>query len=359
MTDAVSPTSGSGRDLRLDLLRGLCVARMLLVHLGWSAGFFRWPFGLVTAAEGFFLLSGITLGRVGRRYAATGRASAFGWRLLRRAGWLWVANTLLVAAFHSLDGTCACPSGVLTAAFGDLPTWHRLLAFDQPSVLHVLPRYVVFLAVTPLVLAAIRAGAGVWIGALSVLLWLHTRNPYHAFRLPFFEGDASHFPVAAWQMLFVLGILLGHRRWGEDDSGRISRTAAAVGGGLALLFSWLERYGIPLLGAASVGWTDFWFGRPLLGPYRLLNLAAFGLLCWWAVDRWLGVIRRFTGWLLEPLGQRALAAFLLHAPVAWMIACLPASLHSPLATPLVAIAGLLLVLVLVRQPWVQRLLSPV
>ncbi len=359
MTETTSPSAAAGRDLRLDLLRGLCVARMLLVHLGWSFGFFRWPFGLVTAAEGFFLLSGITLGRVGRRYAATGRATAFGWRLLRRAGWLWFANTLLVLALRQLEGTCACPTGLFAMVFGDLSPVHQVLSFDQPSVLHVLPRYVVFLAVTPLVLAAIRAGAGVWVGALSALLWMHTRLPYHAFKLPYFETGDSNFPVAAWQLLFVGGILIGHRRWGEDDRGRVSATAAAAGALLALGFALLDHYGIPLLGAARPGRTDYWFGRPLLGPYRLLNLASLGLFCWWATDRWLAAIRRWAGWLLEPLGQRALAAFLLHTPVVWAVSCLPARLHGAWGQPLVACAGLLAVLVLVRRPAIQRLLSPV
>lgn len=332
---------------------------MLLVHLGWSLGFFRWPFGLLTAAEGFFLISGVTLGRVGRRYAATGRATAFGWRLLRRAGWLWIANTLLVVVLRQLDGTCACPSGVLTQFFDSLPGWQQILSLDQPSVLHVLPRYVVFLLATPLVLAAIRRGAGFWVGALSALLWMFSRMPYHSHRLPYLEGGASVFPVAAWQLLFVFGILIGHRRWGPGDDGKISHASAAIAGLLSLAFAFFNQLAIPALGATSAGWTDFWFGRPLLGPFRLLNLAAFGLLLWWAVDRWLEPIRRVAGWLLEPFGKRALSAFLLHTPIVWAIGCLPLAWLGTWTAPIAATVCTLVVLALIRSTTVQRLLNPV
>src|SRR6478672_2178664 len=58
------------RDLRLDLLRGFCVFAMVVDHIGGSSWLYtltggnRW---LVSAAEGFVFLSGLTMGLVYRQ----------------------------------------------------------------------------------------------------------------------------------------------------------------------------------------------------------------------------------------------------------------------------------------------------
>ena len=332
---------------------------MLLVHFGWLGGPLVWPFGVVSAAEGFFLLSGITLGRVGRRYAESGRARELSLRLLRRALWLLFANTLLVLALRKLDGSCACPEGVLASFWTETPRWLQIVSFDQPSVLHVLPRYALFLLLTPLVLAALRAGAGIWVGPLSALLWLGNRPIQGIFELPLLESGTTQFPAASWQLLFFVGVVAGHRRWGADDRGRLSAAAVAVAVVLAAGFVLLQQLAMPRLVATQLDFLFHFFGREYLGPLRLLNLLAFALVAWWVVDRWWPPISRWSGWLLQPLGQHALAAYLLHTPMVWALTCLPAGLRTPLATPAVAVVLLLLVLALVRLRPVQRILNPV
>ena len=63
-----SAGSGEGRDERLDLLRGFCLLKMVLSHLWPQPVDLQIAFGFVSAAEGFFLISGATTGIVfGRR----------------------------------------------------------------------------------------------------------------------------------------------------------------------------------------------------------------------------------------------------------------------------------------------------
>lgn len=355
-----SPVTSAGRDLRLDLLRGLCVARMILVHLGWNSVWIRWPFGLISAAEGFFLISGITLGRVGRRYTESGRAVELYRRLLFRAGWLWLANTALVVILRKLSGTCVSPPGELAWFWGDTPPWLQILSFDQPSVLHVLPRYVVFLAVAPLVLAALAAGKARWISVASIALWaLHLRFPGEL-RLPLLEGDRSDFPVAAWQLLFVGGMVLGYRRpAGATESPRPNATLA-LAAALAAGFAAFELFVAPALQATDPYEIFRAFGRAQLAPGRLLNLAALAVVLWYLTDRYFAPISRAAGWLLLPLGQNALAAFLLHIVISWPLHCITASAATPpWSVALLAWTSLLLVTSAVRQRWIVRFLAPV
>jgi hypothetical protein len=360
-SDRIAPDAPiSRRDPRLDLLRGLCVARMILVHFGWNSEWIRWPFGLITAAEGFFLISGVTLGKVGWRYAETGRASELTRRLLLRAGWLWLANTALVLLYRKLTGTCASPPGVLADFWRDTPRWQQILSFDQPAGLQVLSRYVVFLLLTPFVLAALRKGWKLPLVAASIALWAaHIAHP-RLFLLPFFESESAAFPLAAWQLLLVVGIAIGYRgEAGAPTRSRIAAVGLAAAFLLAALFVLLQQLGMERLAASYPDELYRFFGREILGPARLLNLAALAAVLWFLVTRFLAPLRRLSGWLLEPLGRQALAAYLLHVPAAWALFCVrggdvPGAVGTALAwISLLAISGL------VRISWLRRLLAPV
>ncbi len=82
-----------GRDLRVDLLRGLAVLAMVVDHLGGPSILYLLTGGnrfYTSAAEGFIVLSGLTVGLVYRRIAERqGLATAFR-RLLARAWTLYV-----------------------------------------------------------------------------------------------------------------------------------------------------------------------------------------------------------------------------------------------------------------------------
>src|SRR5688572_10329756 len=96
------------RDLRLDLLRGFCVFAMVVDHIGGSSWLYaltggnRW---LVSAAEGFVFLSGLTMGLVYREKVRRLGLRATTRLVLRRAVtlyWLTVVLTLIFTVLARL-----------------------------------------------------------------------------------------------------------------------------------------------------------------------------------------------------------------------------------------------------------------
>jgi hypothetical protein len=302
----------AGRDERLDLLRGLCLLKMVLTHLWPQPVDLQIAFGFVSAAEGFFLLSGATTGIVfGRRAEALGFATTAR-ALARRGAQLYLWNLALVCIFFAAETTRLLPYDQFhRAEFTPL----ALLRFNQPYFLQMLPRYALFLVLAPLALAALRAGRTALLVALSCGTWaavvLHGGRP----RLPWIEeGGSGAFLVLSWQLLFFVGMALGFHR---DRLGRLWRRLPAGVTSLLPAAGFLTFVAIGIAHAnGTLGWEPSrvaaLFGRDQLGPGRLLNLACAALFFFAVVDRLWKPIRAAFGWLLLPFGRHALYIFLAH-----------------------------------------------
>src|SRR6476661_8406612 len=112
------------RDLRIDLLRGFCVFAMIIDHIGGSSWLYaltggnRW---LVSAAEGFVFLSGLTMGLVYREKIRRAGLRAAAMAALRRAGTLYLLTVALTLIFTAL------------ARLTDWSLWtDRALAIGEP-----------------------------------------------------------------------------------------------------------------------------------------------------------------------------------------------------------------------------------
>ncbi|MEM9290734.1 MAG: OpgC domain-containing protein [Acidobacteriota bacterium] len=315
--------SASSRDLRLDLLRGLCLVKMVLEHLLPSplrqVG--DW-LGFVTAAEGFFFISGAVLGIVYRRRLSQQGLKSSSFALWERAAQLYIANLAFVFLFLSLELSQILPLNLFATDGGSSLSWSQVFSLDQPYYLHVLPRYVVFLAAAPIALFFLHRGWTAMVLALSVgihgIHWIIGPN----FHLPWLETPEAHFPSASWQLLFFVGMILGwHRPKVAQSFGRIK------GSPWALAFLCLGFLFFALLRGASVqGWTSlgphlpFWLDRQTLSYLRWVNLAIAFTFFFWIADRFWIPISRGAGWFLLPIGQNALYVFLLHIPIAFALA---------------------------------------
>jgi hypothetical protein len=354
MRPATSPAAG-GRDVRLDLLRGLFVALMIFGHLGWRELVPHSRIGFATLAEGFFALSGATLGVVAARHAAARRSREMDVRLLWRGLWLYGANLALVAAARALEGTRPYPAGYFRRYWLDTPELWTWLSFDQPSVLNVLPRYALFLLLAPLALAALRRGAHAAVLATSIALWAIDFMSDGALLLPGFESARAPYPSASWQLVFFVPMALAYPRPAAATGPRSSwRDRPALLAAAAVVVAAAE-IAVRFPGPAALG---AWVSRPLLGPLRVLNLLAAALVLRWLVSRYRAALERWTGWLLVPYGTAALPAFLLHAPVVWaFLAIRPLDTRADLRK--LAAAGVLLALLpVLRIPAVRRWLTP-
>ncbi len=214
------------RVVSVDGLRGVFLLLMTLAHLQGpiasqlgKANHHRISFA--DAAYGFVFLSGIVLGMYLTRLLAEGGSPGM-WDFVRR-------RLAIVYAFHVgtalslalLAVLVAAPSGRLTRFEGlGLQDFLDIgLLFSQPSLLTILPMYLVLIAIAPVCIGMFSTGRAAWVLGASALLWLLAQ-----FGLPQAAGVwaaetlnypyahyAGVFRVVAWQFIFVAGLFLGHR----------------------------------------------------------------------------------------------------------------------------------------------------
>src|SRR5205823_2105645 len=108
-----SPDASGKRDLRVDLLRGFCVFVMIVDHVGGQSS---WLYALtggnrffVSAAEGFVLLSGISMGLVHRGVIERTGIRAMLEKVFGRAWLLYALTVILTITFAAASGALGTP----------------------------------------------------------------------------------------------------------------------------------------------------------------------------------------------------------------------------------------------------------
>ncbi len=357
------------RDLRIDWLRGLAMTCVIINHSKMSSllSWFSYErFWVVTAAEVFVVLSGVVLGMVyGRRLARDGwLAVARG--LTRRALILYVSfiavtvSLLMISVtgvdVQSLAGGVDPLSDWVTNPRGmDIAAWRDLaLMRSGPWPFDIVGLYVWLVAAAVPCLLALQFAGWRPVLAVSWALYLAYRIAPHPLTSAEFEDV---FPIPAWQLLFVHGVVIGYYRDRVSAFVQARPTALPIGGAIAtaafLVFalcnpwsagpSWLHWHVI-----SPDRFSDLYsryFGLSNLGAGRLLNLAValplgYGVLtwCWKAASR-LAIV-------FVTLGQQSLSAFVLHVYALVILQHLPRPNNLWLNTfvqiaIVVAIAGLL------------------
>jgi enterochelin esterase-like enzyme len=327
--------SGS-RDLRLDLLRGMCVFAMVVDHVGGASWWYALTGGnrgAVSAGEGFVFLSGLVAGLVYSRKVLRSGLVATTWALLRRARLLYVVTVAMTLAFVFLevatdlqlwvdrstglgaDSLAAVVIGALTLRY----------AFHGSDILAI---YTILLCASPIVFYLLRAGHARWVLAGSWALWtLYALFPgsLEIWRIQ----NGIYFPIAAWQMLFVTGLVLGYSVVSAEQRGPLRWSSAirgaapyvAIAAVLMIAVGWLRAANpLEVLPAASFNptgleyerWATGIWDKVYLGPGRLAAFAALAVLCFGALTLFWQPIERVIGWLLLPLGAGSLQAYVSH-----------------------------------------------
>ncbi len=204
----------SGRDLRLDLFRGLALWLIFLDHI--PENVVNWftlrNYGFSDATEIFIFISGYTAAFVyGRAMRERGFIVSSA-RILRRAWQIYVAHiflfTIFMAEIAYVTSTFSNPLyaeemnilGFLKQP--DITIFQAMLLKFRPVNMDVLPLYIVLLLLFPPVLRILLwQPAYALIGAAIVyVLALH----YHI-NLPAYPNGEWFFNPFAWQLLFVFG----------------------------------------------------------------------------------------------------------------------------------------------------------
>ncbi len=213
----------------LDGFRGFFLVFMGVAHfnmvLGVTAGrFSHHSFGWVEDAQGFVFISGIVVGLVyGKRLLRRGFRDCSD-AVFRRIGTIYSHQAGLIVALLGaaliLSRIGAVPA--LLAGYAEHPvafTLSSLSLVSASSNMGILPMYIWFMALTPMVLAAFRAGRAPTVLALSALAWLFAQTDIGAVLLTslattLFPSSPPtrfglFFDVFAWQLLFFSGLWFG------------------------------------------------------------------------------------------------------------------------------------------------------
>lgn len=315
------------RDAALDVLRGLMLVVMAADHFGEPVFQYLYEIaGYVSAAEGFVFLSGMLVAIVYGRHYAAGR-QVLEQRIWGRAKVIYVYHLAVLLAVFVFTAGSQWFGGYWVSYATEMHSepWRALLSgmllVYQPPMLDVLPLYVVLMLAAPFALRLMLQYQGLGVAMVlggSLILW---------FAAQFYWGDVwlgllpdglmvriTTFHFLAWQLLFVLGMVLGY--W------RFAGNAPHIHPGIWLLclagvvYLWLLRHG-----QVQSPWLAQHphIAREYLGWLRLLNFLALayvvaGLL---ALHRLYGLFRplALVGRWLAFLGRHSLQVFAYHLVV--------------------------------------------
>lgn len=319
----------------LDLMRGCFLIALIIDHLQyWPSGYdFLTMRGelFVSAAEGFFLISGIVLGIVRGRKLIEKPFEAGAKLLLRRGVQLYITY-IIVAIGSTLIGWSFLANPGLKDGIADPSTSIAGLLWQTLSLQYIygwadyLRLYALFLFVAPIFLWLLRKNLW-WIGlGVSVAIWALTPDMLYPTSL-------SLQPLH-WQLLFFGGMTIGFH-WPEltaywSSLSKLTKRATIS----LLLITMITTLCINIfLAFGGMISTEIY---TLVGPLRdslqqgqfnkenlpLSRVALFLVWFWasfWIFTKFRPIIERYAGWILLPFGTNSLYVYSVHAIIIFFL----------------------------------------
>jgi hypothetical protein len=317
-------TIGIERVQGIDSLRGVLIAIMAINHLNYFAppiAYYTYqPFGFVSAAEGFVFLSGLIAGMVYPRHCIGQKTSILFRRVYRRAGMIYCAHIItfitiavifLSVPYYAEHWSQRLPnfSTHTTSEFA-----LGLALLYQPRYFEIVPMYLAFFLLLPLLILNIVRRRAVWVLACSALVYaavhmFDMRLGRHLFGQSLTQ--LGYFNYLAWQLLFVVGVLVGARS-SLGDSLDFLNSKWMIGGSIAIvLFLFAVRHKYVTVPIDIIAATS----RDRLGWLRLLNFLASAHVIY-LLER---SRSEFFGWpFFALLGRYPLGVFSLHLILAYL-----------------------------------------
>lgn len=358
------------RIFELDLLRGLFIVIIIIDHLQFWPSPFRYITGegrlWVTAAEGFFLISGLLIGYI-RAYKGKKKPLKDLTKLLaKRAGllYVWGVGVTLLLTFFTLwiGGHHLLPSPPppeqLSSPFTLI--WSVVTMQHFNPWIYFLRMYAIMLLLTPGFLWLLRHGYDRMVPILSITLYC----------IGFVVDEAA----LQWQVLFFGAALFGYylegiAKWFREHPrikltfflSLIFVTFVSMLLSFFFVFGWdkvdnpywdvmnrdqylaVREYIDPLFSS-----HPFSIGRIVLSFVWFGGLLAACHLC-------KKYIMKGLGWLLIPLGESSLSAYILHALLLPLVV-ITLSPRGWKFNALIGVLVLLLVWWLIRQDWVKKII---
>lgn len=309
------------RDLTLDLLRGYFLFVIIIDHLqSFPSVFevFTAQGGLwVTAAEGFFFISGLLVGKL-RLPEAKKSFKVARRKLLKRALQLYMASVVLTLIF-TIFAYLSSYTPSITLGISRDPIWLvivKTLTFQYSyGLADMLPLYTLYLlfSIPALWLVARRRA---WLVALiSLAVWVIGFSAPEPVRMSkLFFSDTS------WQFLFFSGLLVGcyfdQIKSRYKTISRSTRRKIIIGLSAVLALSFAASFGIFYHGYISANLRpleSFLFDKLKLGPGRVMVFYIFITLAYLAVKRYEATMVKWVGWFFLPLGQNSLYVYIVQS----------------------------------------------
>ncbi len=316
------------RIIELDLLRGHFIVIIILDHLDFYPSPLSFLSGKgvlwVTAAEGFFLISGMLIGYIRAYKGQNTSLRDTSWMLISRAAklYLWgVAISLAIIGYTLAIGPndrlpALPPEDQMATPLLLLKYILNMQAFND--WIFFLRMYAVMLAFTPVFLWLVRRRLVYLAGAISIAIYALS------FLQPIPDAELQ------WQLLFFGSAIIGYtfedmRRWAAAHTAwrttiivvlialtALSITASALIVNAPDVFEHLGQW--DLYERLEATTAHLFSNSPMMPARMALSFLWFcGFLALFHVLRdWIG---RWLGWLLMPFGTFSLTAYCLQALV--------------------------------------------
>ncbi|HXL47616.1 MAG TPA: OpgC domain-containing protein [Xanthobacteraceae bacterium] len=321
------PNQRAGRDLRLDLFRGLSLLFIFIDHIPNNVLSYVTLHSIAfsDAAEVFVFISGYAAATVyGKALERQGPIAAAG-HIYRRAWQLYVAHifTFVLFAAAICYATLAVQNQTYSEDFGidnfidepQVAIIKALLLQYQPQFLDILPIYMIFLGVFPLVLLLMRRSLPLPLVVSAAIYLLTWRFGWQPHSYP--DDETWYFNPLAWQFLFVIGATAGYARYSRQP--------------LPLHGAWLVPLAVAIVAVVAVvsaSWTihsvnesfpallfqelsPYVEDKSNLAPLRLVSFLALAVTAAHVVGRNAQILRRPLAQLFIRCGQHSLQVFCL------------------------------------------------
>lgn len=326
----MTPKLKARRIFELDLIRGFFIIVIILDHMQ------RWPSPFlyitgegrlwVTAAEGFFIISGLLIGYLRAYKEASKPLLPIAKKLWKRAGMLWVWSVIITFIVVSLsiilpgDGAMM-PKLPASEQVASLPIyiWNVISQQYASDWIYFLRMYAIVLALTPVFLWLLRHGQ--WLIAMLIM------TLSYAVTIAFGLEEAT----MQWQLLFFGAALVGWKfeailAWfASRPKLRYSFLVFLMSTTLAtmtLSFFFVHGWNVVEQPQGFMNREDYIATRQILDPLFTNNpmtiwriLLAFvwfgGVLSLFHIIK--RPLQAAFGWLLMEFGQYSLTAYCLQA----------------------------------------------
>jgi hypothetical protein len=319
-----APVVTTGRDLRLDLFRGIALWLIFLDHI--PSNVVAWGtirnYGFSDATEIFVFVSGYTAAFVyGKEMRERGFMIA-GAHILRRVWQIYVAHVFLFAIYLAeISYVATSFENPLYAEEMNILDFLKqpevtivqaLLLKFKPANMDILPLYIVLLLLFPPILWLLQLRASLALGA-SVLLYVLTWH--FNWNLPSYPEGHWFFNPFAWQLLFVFGAwcaLGGAQRLGAVLQSRITLGVAVA----YLLFAFVITltWYLPGMGQYVPHWLEqliYPIDKVNLDALRFAHFLALAVVTVRFIPREWPVLKSRWAWPAIVCGQHSLEIFCL------------------------------------------------